>query len=92
MLNKPKKVRALAPTPRQMELYALLDGRGDVPIPELYGGYYGRDPKVKGHTTISKMQAMLGWPISSLNSRLRFTNERIVPGEARRTYRLTTIR
>ena len=74
-----------------MELYQLLDGQGDVPIPDIYKGYYQRDPKVKGHTTMQQMQSMLGWPISTLNSRLRYQGKTITPGKARGTYRLITI-
>ena len=80
------KVKAL--TPRQMELYALLDGKGDVPIPDLYKGYYARNPKAAGHASVRKMQAALGWPIATLNSRLHHMKQRVAPGDAHQTYRL----
>ena len=75
-------------TPRQMELYALFIDKGDVPIEDLYVSYYTRDPILSGHGSPTRMQQALGWPITTLNSRLRHMEKRIVPGEARRTYRL----
>ena len=75
-----------------MQLYTLLDGNGDVPILDIYKGYYARNPKSAGHTTTSKMQAALGWPISTLNARLHPMKQRIVPGEARKSYRLVKVK
>lgn len=76
---------------RQMDLFLLLDGKGDVSIPDLYQGYYKRAPKVRGHATVAQMQKALGWPIVSLNSKLRPLKQRVVPGEARQSYRLIAV-
>lgn len=79
-------------TVRQMDLYLLLDGKGDVPIPALYKGYYKRPPKALGHLTVARMQKALGWPIVTLNSKLRPLHKRVVPGEARQTYRIIAVK
>ena len=75
-------------TPRQLKLYGLFIDKEDVSIEDLYIGYYDRDPILSGHASPTRMQQALGWPITTLNSRLRFLEKRIVPGQARRTYRL----
>ena len=73
-------------TPRQLDLFMLLDGKGDVAIVDLYKGYYQRDPRVAG--SVRRMQQQLGWVIGALNTRLSSDHRRIIPGRARSSYRL----
>lgn len=78
-------------TPRQLDLFALLEGKGDVAIVDLYKGYYQRDPLGAGHHSVRRMQQQLGWVINSLNSRLWPRGKRILPGRARSSYRLVEL-
>ena len=79
-------------TPRQLDLFSLLDGAGDVTIKALYEGYYKRDPLGVGHHTVRRMQQQLSWAIGALNARLWGDCRRIIPGISRGTYRLVTIK
>ncbi|GAC1585138.1 MAG: hypothetical protein NVS3B5_19590 [Sphingomicrobium sp.] len=87
MLSK-NKLRKQLFTPRQMEFYKLLDGKGDVLIRDLFTEYYDDFPQ----STQRKMQQRLSFIIHCLNGKLWAHNKRIVPGIARGTYRLVNIK
>ena len=69
-------------------IYRLLRRSGDVPISRLY-----RAVRLGGgaSTIVREQQAYLGPFITRLNKKLATQRRRVVPGVARRTYRLTQI-
>lgn len=85
---KLERVRPDGPAPVQQQ--ALLDrllGRGDVPIPDLYGTL--REPR--GDETVQYQQRWLGPYIHSLNKNLAERGLRVEPGALKNTYRLVVL-
>jgi hypothetical protein len=70
--------------PRLLQIYRELDGKGDVPWATIYG-------RVFGAPAPEQIQNYLGPYITRLNRRLAAYKKRVVPGDRKRTYRLTTI-
>ena len=71
---------------REQDLYDLLAGKGDVPIPVLYAGMGGPD----GADQL-RQQQWLGAYVTKLNRRVKNLKMRVRPGEARGTYALVIV-
>ncbi len=69
---------------RQMELYTLLLGRGDVPIEDLHNTLRNSPPVFN----VQAMQRWLGPYIANLNRNLEPHGLRVEPGALKQTYRL----
>lgn len=74
-------------TPREQAFYLLVRDQGDVPIRELYASFYGRAPG----EPLRRVQNALGTYVSRINRKIKGWGQRIMPGEARGTYRLADI-
>lgn len=73
-------------TTMQYTLFSQLRGKQDVPIVDLYATVYPQDDMFAAPRTPRTMQQKLAPLIQRVNAKLNVT--KIVPGEARRTYRL----
>ena len=71
-------------SPRENRILEMLLCSGDVPIDEIY------EQHVAGEEADSrKRQNHVGAIVSQINKKLQLTPFSIIPGKARRTYRLT---
>lgn len=71
---------------RQAALYALLVGKGDVPVLDLYRAMGG--PAERGGD-VRYAQQYLGGYITKLNRRLQARKIRVIPGRLKNTYTLS---
>jgi hypothetical protein len=79
---------AMGFTAKEAKLYAILEGRKDVPVSEVYERYYDRDPFDAGHFDTRRQMQALSWIVSRLNRKLELFDRRIAPGMTKKTYRI----
>lgn len=83
-MKKVKPNTALDPfTPRELDLFMILDGQGEVAIDRIYKKYRPRNDQLK--KSYMKQQE-LSWAIQRLSRKLQTQDRKIVPGTARQTY------
>ena len=70
-------------TQAEEDLFAILDGKGDVPISEVHAAYYGRGHKRSRFGTIRQQQMALAWVQGRLNAKL--SGRRVQPGRMKQT-------